>query len=399
MKRRGSVIQPSLWHGESAATPVSLAFDTLEKGLIGLGQIDWSFRESTGRDLTHALHPWPAKFVSDIPAAAIALLSKPGDVVLDPFCGCGTTAIEAIQAGRGYIMTDVNSLAVKITQGKCEVPNSDEARRIVEWSLNLELQEPRDELLKLAPPIPNLSYWFDEPVLCQLAYLLKEIRSLNVCKDFLETVFSSIIVGVSHQESETRYRRVERDISANDVLVRFRKKLRTGLVMGEALAAKKSNILMRQYLVCDARKLRQFLPDKCAQLAVFSPPYPNSFDYHLYHRFRMFWLGSDPRSVKHDEIGAHLRYQPDETEWLNDMKLAFAEISHCLAIGKYALCVVGDGIARGRTIPSGDLLWSAADSCGLRPVWRTRRQVAITHKAFNLSDSRLSEEDIMVFQK
>ena len=263
----------------------------------------------------------------------------------------------------------------------------------------LELQEPRDELLKLAPPIPNLSYWFDEPVLCQLAYLLKEIRSLDICKDFLETVFSSIIVGVSHQESETRYRRVERDISANDVLVRFRKKLRTGLVMGEALAAKNHNILKRQYVVCDARKLRQFLPANCAQLAVFSPPYPNSFDYHLYHRFRMFWLGSDPRSVKHDEIGAHLRYQPDETEWLNDMKAAFAEISHCLAIGKYALCVVGDGIARGRNIPSGDLLWSAADSCGLRQVWRTRRQVAITHKAFNLSDSRLSEEDIMVFQK
>ena len=30
---------------------------------------------------------------------------------------------------------------------------------------------------------------------------------------------------------------------------------------------------------------------------VTSPPYPNAFDYHLYHRFRIFWLDGDPREM------------------------------------------------------------------------------------------------------
>jgi len=42
---------------------------------------------------------------------------------------------------------------------------------------------------------------------------------------------------------------------------------------------------------------------------VTSPPYPNAFDYCLYHRFRQFWLGFNPRILSNYEIGAHLKYQ------------------------------------------------------------------------------------------
>ena len=36
----------------------------------------------------------------------------------------------------------------------------------------------------------------------------------------------------------------------------------------------------------------------------------------------MFWLGIDPRPIKHTEIGAHLRYQ-DSIAWLEDMRCVF----------------------------------------------------------------------------
>ncbi|GAA5141784.1 TRM11 family SAM-dependent methyltransferase [Pseudonocardia adelaidensis] len=42
----------------------------------------------------------PAKMLPAIAAHAIATYSQPGDLVLDPMCGIGTTMVEAIRAGR-----------------------------------------------------------------------------------------------------------------------------------------------------------------------------------------------------------------------------------------------------------------------------------------------------------
>jgi hypothetical protein len=56
---------------------------------------DRGYHEATGTDF--ALMP-PA-----IAAHAIATLTRPGDIVLDPDCGAGTTIVEALRAGRHAI--------------------------------------------------------------------------------------------------------------------------------------------------------------------------------------------------------------------------------------------------------------------------------------------------------
>ena len=48
---------------------------------------DSSFTEDDTRYLTPDLHPYPAKFIPQIPTHLIARLSMPGDVILDPFGG------------------------------------------------------------------------------------------------------------------------------------------------------------------------------------------------------------------------------------------------------------------------------------------------------------------------
>ena len=392
--------QPSLWDDiPESMVDCDPSHASPERGLSGFQKVDWSFPNSTERGFTHGLHPWPAKFIPDIPATVIELLSEPGDTVLDPFCGCGTTAVEATVAGRGFIAADVNPLAVLITKGKCEIPGTGERLEITEWARGLGIQETSDDLLAKAPPIPNLLYWFDPPIIAQLAYILQEIRTLGIATAFLETVFSSIIVGVSHQESETRYRRVERMVSPENTLARFTKRLFQGLRMASVLSQQPDLHPSRSYQPLDARRLADSLPAKCASLSVFSPPYPNSFDYHLYHRFRMFWLGMDPRVVKHSEMGAHLLYQPDHEAWLNDMSSVFKGIAHCLVENGHAVCVVGNGLIRGRIVPSGDLLWEMAPSADLTPKWRTTRLVPRSRKSFNLSDSRLGREEVLVFQR
>lgn len=44
-----------------------------------------------------------AKFPKELPLRLIRLLTEPGEVVLDPFLGSGTTAVAAVEAGRRFI--------------------------------------------------------------------------------------------------------------------------------------------------------------------------------------------------------------------------------------------------------------------------------------------------------
>ena len=62
--------------------------------------------------LTHGLHPYPAKFIPQIPRKAILEWTKEGDTILDPFCGCGTTILEAALLNRLSIGVDNGVLAL-----------------------------------------------------------------------------------------------------------------------------------------------------------------------------------------------------------------------------------------------------------------------------------------------
>lgn len=64
----------------------------------------------TGR--THQHYKYPAGFSPDFPRAVIKAFSKPGDWVLDPFVGGGTTVLEANSMFRNAIGIDVNELAI-----------------------------------------------------------------------------------------------------------------------------------------------------------------------------------------------------------------------------------------------------------------------------------------------
>ena len=47
-----------------------------------------------GKDAkSHYIHTYPAKLIPAIPRFFINAFTKPGDTVLDPFCGSGTTCL------------------------------------------------------------------------------------------------------------------------------------------------------------------------------------------------------------------------------------------------------------------------------------------------------------------
>ena len=62
--------------------------------------------------LTHNFHPYPAKFIPKIPQISIQFFTKPRETVLDPFCGIGTTLVEAKLLNRDAKGVDIHPISI-----------------------------------------------------------------------------------------------------------------------------------------------------------------------------------------------------------------------------------------------------------------------------------------------
>jgi hypothetical protein len=83
--------------------------------------------------LTHNFYRYPARFSPSFASTAIELFSNPGDLILDPYMGGGTTIVEAMIAGRRIIGADLNALAVFIARVKTTSLNRTERKSICAW--------------------------------------------------------------------------------------------------------------------------------------------------------------------------------------------------------------------------------------------------------------------------
>lgn len=80
--------------------------------------VDWDFAKAETNTATNAIHPYPAKFIPQIPKNFIEVLTDAGDTIYEPFLGSGTTAVEANILGKHAIGNDVNELAVLMSKVK-----------------------------------------------------------------------------------------------------------------------------------------------------------------------------------------------------------------------------------------------------------------------------------------
>lgn len=100
--------KPAVWYVKERRRPgdTECPVDSLVGGTIK------QVRESKGQHEWGQPVPWFSHYVER--------LSRPGDVVLDPFMGSGTTGIAATQLGRQFIGIDNNAAYVEIARRRIE---------------------------------------------------------------------------------------------------------------------------------------------------------------------------------------------------------------------------------------------------------------------------------------
>ena len=89
--------------------------------------------------LTHTFYRYPARFSPKFVKSLVEEFTEPGDVVLDPFMGGGTTLVEATACGRIAVGNDISSLAVFLAEAKTRIYRSADLIKIRNWFARLDL--------------------------------------------------------------------------------------------------------------------------------------------------------------------------------------------------------------------------------------------------------------------
>jgi DNA modification methylase len=368
-----------------------------------LESVSWDFSDARTGDGPHAIHPYPAKFIPQIPRTLIELFHPKDDSpVLDPFCGSGTTLVEACSAGIPSIGIDINPLATLVSKVKTtpvSVPLGQLAKKVSLAARNRVLAGGCE-----IPYIPRVDHWFQKHVQQALAALVAEINAMTAddARDALKVALSSIIVRVSNQESDTRYAAIKKMVLQEQVYSGFE---RASACLWLSLTSLTEGLFCRQAPVRILTKdLMRVTPDEIGKgvgLVITSPPYPNAYEYWLYHKYRMYWLGMDPLVVREREIGARPHYfkknHQTEHDFERQMSQCFQLLSQVMRAGAFACFVVGRSIIHGRVIDNEQLLERASRPYGFRKVASVQRNIALNRKSFNLAHGTINREGIVVF--
>ena len=122
----------------------------------------WSFADKTRKDTsyaTHGYHRYPAKFIPQIVSRLLEKYTKEGDLIVDPFGGCGTTLVESKIMGRCSIGVDINPAAVLITEAKI-TPILPEKIQIAFINLKIEIDKYNKDIQVKVPEHERIDYWF-----------------------------------------------------------------------------------------------------------------------------------------------------------------------------------------------------------------------------------------------
>ena len=350
--------------GKTAGAPILLGDPALAE-VLG----DALAQASDVDRATHGFHTWPAGLHAD--AARLLVEAFPGQRVLDPFVGGGTTLVEARLAGRSTFGRDLSPTALRVAWGRTASPDEafhtrarSYARRITEAAR--QCTEPPDDELQAA-----LGDWYAPHALVELASLKRDIAQADPdIRPLLEVCFSSILVKVSWRRSDTSARREKHHRPPGTAAILFHKKVRELCRRQAALReAVPEGTPDTDLALGDARRIEVPAP---VDLVLTSPPYPSTYDYLPMQTLRTIWFSDRPMFER--EIGARRDWKDGERDarkqWRRDTNAWMAAAGDALSVGGHLVVVIGDGLTPTGVVDTSKATEQAAHTAGLASVAR-----------------------------
>jgi DNA modification methylase len=288
----------------------------------------------------HSIHyvtPYQASFPPQIPAYFIENYSKKGDIVLDPFCGRGTTVFEANIRGRIGIGVDVSPLAIHISKAKMKKVTYNEIKmRLEEIDFSKEYMQGYEKFKDI----------YHKKTYSQIISLKKQLKD-NPVDNLIKTIilgrlhghspafFSALTFNVisispkAFRKQNLKYGTVPEE---RDIKIRILKKART-ILKDKIIEQPESKLFLAQStdLPVDRNSI---------DLIVTSPPFLAVINYIDDNWLRFWFLGYQKKQI--DELRKVLIQTNDLEEYRDFIDKSMKEMYRVLKPNKYCIIEVGD---------------------------------------------------------
>lgn len=288
----------------------------------------WKLKNKRWGHSLHGMCSYLAMFPPSLPHYFIKQFTEVGDVVFDPFCGRGTTPLEACINGRVGIGNDLNPLAQVLTGAKIDIPEYINVIKRIEY---LQENYKKPSILNVDPNIRML--YDEEMTLPMLVYLKNTLNTQNSIDRFIMAMLLGIMHGKHRKDGTSIYLSIDMpntfSMSPNYVrnfikdhnlqkikqnVFELLKNRAVTLYKNEIVSVKGKIYKRNARLICNNRGLIQ---DESIDLIVTSPPYLKVINYGKYNWIRLWMLDKESQEVD-DELKIKSAYTASENIKLSD---------------------------------------------------------------------------------
>jgi SAM-dependent methyltransferase len=333
---------------------------------------------------THGLFPYRGKFHPQMIKGIMNIIGlRPGDTVLDPMAGSGTTLIEASIIG-------VNSIGVELSPFACLMARAKLAGLRMDCSGFVKLLEIADRVFDYFDREGrNVGTLFDEPEPNGCPVALKELEGSEARKELVLLAFLDAMGYATRRKSKQA-----KELFPT-VLARYLAAVQQFNVVREELDL----VLGKSKVLCgDCRALD--LPDQSVDGVLFSPPYSFAIDYVANDDLQLKYLGLDPAGLSARMVGLvggqgrtiSERIRNRVGHYFEDMEKIIAECARVMKPGACCVIVIGSNTNQTGGIRLEQKMIEFAQTHGM-PVHKI-----ITREIEGIRNT-MREEFILIFRK
>ena len=363
----------------------------------------WNFIGANTKNYTHCYHAYPAMMIPQIAERLITKYKQQATLLFDPYCGTGTSLVEANLQNINAIGTDLNPLARLISETK--------TTRINLQVLDLYLKEFNNYLFSfmfgvpnvniIVPKITNMDYWFEPSVQEKLAFIKHFIESIaeKSVQNFFKVAFSETVRESSWtRNGEFKMFRMTAESMAKfkpDVFGLMQSKLARNHQGLKLWLAREFQAQTQLFSFNTVEKIEQ-LEAESVDLVVTSPPYGDSrttVAYGQFSRLANQWLdideamqidnrlmgGARPGEVSQFDCNIlnqilaqvaekEVKRAQEVSAFYVDYEKSITNVAATIKPGGHACYVVGNRKVKGVTLPTDEITKTFFEAQGFAHV-------------------------------
>jgi len=301
----------------------------------------WTAKQRQANNL-HEIS-YRACYKPQLPRFFIDLLTKPGDVVYDPFAGRGTTLIEAALLNRNIISNDINPLSHILTESRLNIPT---IQQIEERLNQIHFKESKADI--------DLSMFYHRDTESEIVCLKNNLDTSNFVDNWIKMVSTTRLTGHSAGFfSGYTLPPNQAATQKGQLLINQKLGISPPYKDTKAIILKKSRALQRNLTSSIVNQLFEVgkkaifssedskntfhIPNECVSLTVTSPPFLNIVRYANDNWLRCWFNSIDARRVEKEIISCRT-----VQHWSDRMAFVFDELYRITLPGGWIAFEVGE---------------------------------------------------------